>query len=286
MVNANIELATKYLPYVDEVFTQASKKEILTSKDFSIGGEATNGAHYVKIYKIATADMNDYGRRGPSEGNWSRYGALDSLDATTEEFKIEKDRSFTFVIDTLDEDETGHQLNGAEALNRQIRQVVIPEVDTYTYGVMCDKAGTKPEAVELTADNIYDEIIKASTVLDDALVPETGRILTVTPEVYQLMKKSKDIVMETEVGSDMRIKGVIGNLDGMQVIRIAAARLPENFGFMLVHPCATVAPTKLKSYRTHLNPPGIDGILVEGRIVYDAFVLENKAKAIYYQERI
>ena len=53
---------------------------------------------------------------------------------------------------------------------------------------------------------------------------------------------------------------------------------------MVAHPCATVAPTKLESYKTHDNPPGINGALVEGRICYDAFVLENKAKAIYYQE--
>jgi hypothetical protein len=52
---------------------------------------------------------------------------------------------------------------------------------------------------------------------------------------------------------------------------------------MVVHPCATVAPTKLESYKTHQDPPGLSGALVEGRIVYDAFVLENKAKAIYYQ---
>lgn len=42
-------------------------------------------------------------------------------------------------------------------------------------------------------------------------------------------------------------------------------------------------PAKGK-YKTHDNPPGINGALVEGRICYDAFVLENKAKAIYYQE--
>ena len=54
-------------------------------------------------------------------------------------------------------------------------------------------------------------------------------------------------------------------------------------GFLIAHPSATVAPTKLESYKTHLDPPGISGQLVEGRIVYDAFVLENKAKALYYQ---
>ena len=98
------------------------------------------------------------------------------------------------------------------------------------------------------------------------------------------MKQCKDITMETDIGNDMRIRGVIANLDGLTVIKIPASRLPEKFGFMVAHPCATVAPTKLESYITHHNPPGINGDLVEGRVVYDAFVLDNKKKAICYQE--
>lgn len=273
-----IELATKYLPYVDEVFAQDSKKSLLTNQDFSFDGATT-----VKLYKVKTAEMNDYGRTGAAEGNWSRYGAVKNLDATTETATLTKDRSFTFVIDKLDKNQTGNQLAGASALARQTREVVIPEVDNYTYGVMCTSAGHKPEAIALTAENIYDEIIKASAALDDALVPEEGRILTVIPAVYLLMKKCKDITMDTEIGNDMRIKGVIGNLDGAKVIKMSAARLPANFGFMLSHPCACCAPTQLESYKIHQDPPGIDGELVEGRIVYDAYVFENKAKAIYYQ---
>lgn len=268
------ELVTKYLPYVDELFTQESKKELLTNQDF-----AFDGAHTVKVYKVSTAEMNDYKR---NEG-MSRYGTPKDLDATTETHVLSKDRSFTFIIDALDQDETGGALESASALARQIREVVVPEVDAYTYGVMCEKAGIKPDVIELTSENIYDEIVKASAALDNELVPETGRVLTVTPDVYLLMKKCKDITMETEIGNEMRIKGVIANIDGAVTIKMAAARLPENFGFMLAHPCATVAPTKLEDYNTHINPPGINGTLVEGRIVYDAFVLENKAKAIYYQ---
>ena len=274
-----IELVTKYLPYVDELFTQESKKHLLTNNDF-----AFDGAKTVKVYKISTSEMNDYGRSGAAEGNWSRYGTVDSLNATTETMTLKKDRSFTFAIDALDQDETGRALAGASALARQIREVVIPEVDTYVYKVMTDGAGHTPPALKLTNLNIYDEIVKASAALDDALVPETGRVLTVTPATYLLMKKCKDITMETEIGSEMRVRGVIANIDGAVTIKIAAARLPENFGFMLAHPCATVAPTKLEDYNTHVNPPGINGTLVEGRIVYDAFVLENKAKAIYYQQ--
>ncbi|SCI20109.1 Uncharacterised protein [uncultured Clostridium sp.] len=81
----------------------------------------------------------------------------------------------------------------------------------------------------------------------------------------------------------MRLKGVIGMLDGASVIKVPANRLPSAFGFMLAHPSATVAPTKLEDYKIHQDPPGISGDLVEGRIVYDAFVLDNKTKAIYYQ---
>ena len=85
------------------------------------------------------------------------------------------------------------------------------------------------------------------------------------------------------IGADLRLKGVISNLDGANVIRVPASRVPEGFGFLLAHPSATVAPVKLESYNTHQNPPGINGQLVEGRVVYDAFVLENKKMALYYQ---
>lgn len=276
-----IELAEKYLPYVDEIFTTESKKELLTNQDFSF-----ESAHTVKIYKISTGEMNDYGRNhfsDPDKKKWSCYGAIKPLDAATERFTLQRDRSFTFVVDALDEDETVGNLNAASALARQIREVVVPEVDTHVYTKMCNGAGNKPDPVKLTETNIYDEIIKAGNSLDNSEVPETGRVLVVTPDTYLLMKKCKDIVMETDIGNDLRLHGVIGNLDGANVQKIPANRLPKGFGFMLAHPCATVAPTKLADYIIHHNPPGINGDLVEGRIVYDAFVMDNKAKAIYYQ---
>lgn len=273
-----IDLVTQYLPYVDELFSTESKKSLLTNQDLS-----WTGAHTIKVYKVTTASMNDYGRSGPAEGEWSRYGRVQGLDATTEEFTLKKDRSFTFAIDKLDKDETGGQLAAASALARQVREVVIPEVDTYVYSIMSAGAGQKPAAVALTADNIYMEIIKASNALDNEEVPETGRVIVVTPDVYLLMKQCKDIVMETDIGNDLRLKGVISNLDGANVIKVPKKRLPADFGFMIAHPVACVAPTKLEDYKTHQDPPGISGELVEGRICYDAFVLKNKAKAIYYQ---
>lgn len=272
-----INLATKFLPYVDEKFSTESKKSLLTNHDFD-----WTGAHTVKVYKVSTSQMNDYKRNTPEGMTGSRYGVVKDLDATTEEFTLRRDRSFTFVIDKLDQDETVQNVQAASALERQTREVVIPEVDAYTYGVMCSKAGQKAEPKALTKTNIYTEIIAGNNALDNAEVPETGRVIVVTPDVYVLMKQCKDITMETDIGNDLRLKGVISNLDGAMVIKVPANRLPENFGFMIAHPCATVAPTKLEDYKIHEDPPGISGALVEGRICYDAFVLENKAKAIYY----
>lgn len=273
-----INLADKFLPYVDEKFSTESKKSLLTNQDFD-----WSGAHTVKVYKVSTSAMHDYSRN-PVEGfTGSRYGEVKDLDATTEEFTLKKDRSFTFAIDKLDADETAQNLQAATALERQVREVVIPEVDTYTYGVMCDNAGNKPAAVALTTTNIYTEILKGSLALDDAEAPETGRVLVVTPAVYALMKKCKDIVLETDVGNELRLKGVIAMLDGLAIQKIPAPRLPKGFGFLVAHPCATVAPTKLEDYKIHEEPPGISGSLVEGRICYDAFVMENKSKALYYQ---
>ncbi len=179
-----INLVTQFLPHVDEMFYTESKKSLLTNQDFS-----WTGAHTVKVHKVNTVSMNDYDRAG-SGSNDSRYGALGSVGNTLEEFALKKDRSFTFVVDKMDRDETGGVLTGASALARQQREVIIPEVDKYVYGVMTAGAGTKPTAITLTKDNIYDEILKGNNALDNAEVPETGRVLLITPDVYLLMKKS------------------------------------------------------------------------------------------------
>lgn len=273
-----IALATKFQPYTDEQFKNESKLTLVTNRDFD-----WTGAHTVKVYKVTTAAMNDYGRTGAATGNWSRYGSIGDLTATTEELTLTKDRSFIFNIDKLDQDETAQQVAAASALARQNREVVIPEIDTYVYGVMADKAGTKATAKALTAESIYADILAGSKALDDAEVPETERVLIVTPATYLLMKQCPDITMETDVGQDMRLRGVIANLDGMSVQKVPANRLPEKFGFMIAHPSATVAPIKLEDFNVHNDTVYSSGAVVTGRVCYDAFVLGNKTKAIYYQ---
>lgn len=277
-----VELVTQYKPYVDEIFTKESKKSLVTNQDLN-----WTGAHTVKVYKIGTADMQDYDRAGTGSNN-SRYGVVQGLDATTEEFTLRKDRSFTFAIDKLDTDETGGTLAAASALARQMREKVIPEVDKYTYQKMAEGAGIV-EKGKLPDSQIYSYLCNANVALDNENVPERGRILLIDPELYRQLKQDSDLRLNCDIGLEMRMKGVIAELDGTLIVKVPDKIMPDvivedveyHVPFILCHPCATVAPTKLESYKIHQDPPGINGDLVEGRIVYDAFVLDNKKNAIF-----
>lgn len=279
-MNTNIDLVTKFSPLVDERFEVESKTSLVTNKDYDF-----IGTHSIKIYSVFTAEMNDYGRNtdmGTGEGQvLSRYGVIKDLSTDIQEVSMEKDRSFTFVIDKMDQDETLQALNAGSALARQLREVVIPEVDKYTYKKMADNAGKTLYGQTITNANAYTSLTDATEHFDEKKIPFDGRIAVVTPKFYKLLKQDKNAVLETEIGENMRIKGVIANMDGITIQKVVSTLLPEDINFMLCHKVATTQAIKLAEYKINKNPQGISGVLVEGRIYYTAFVRNNKKDAIY-----
>ena len=135
-----------------------------------------------------------------------------------------KDRSFIFNIDKLDFDETNEQLEAGSALARQLREVVVPEVDKHVYDKMAAGAGKKVTKA-LTKADVYTAILAGSEYMDDKEVPDTERVLVVTPATYALLKQATEFD-NTDVGADMKLRGVVGYLDGMAVVRVPASRLP------------------------------------------------------------
>lgn len=267
-----INLATEYQPLVDEKFTSISKASLVTNKDYTFVGAKT-----IKLQTVGTAPMNDYGRN--TEGT-ARYGTPKDLSMEEQEVSMEKDRSFTFVIDKMDEDETKGALNAGSALARQLREVVTPETDKYTYQKMSDNAGTVAEET-ITNDNAYDALATGNEVLDEASVTETGRVCVATPKYHKNLKADPQAVLDTEVGQDMRIKGVVANMDGTLIQKVPSSLLPAKTNFILAHSVATTFALKLADYKIHTDAPGVSGSLVEGRIYYTAFVRNNKKSAIY-----
>lgn len=286
-----INLVTKFSPLVDEKFTAEGKTSLITNKDYDFIGTRS-----IKIYSVGTAPMNDYGRVVTTDANGnpittrtdteslnmiSRYGAINDLSTSIQEVSMEKDRSFTYAIDKMDEDETLGALNAGASLARQLREVVIPEVDKYTYKKIADNAGKKVQET-ITKDNAYTSILAGNEYMDEKFVPAEGRVVTVTPAVYNLLKQDKNAVLDTEIGQNMRIRGVIGTMDGVTVQKVPSTFLPEGANFILAHRVATTQAIKLAEYKINTNPQGISGTLVEGRIYYTAFVRNNKKDAIYY----
>lgn len=267
-----IDLAKKYSNLVDETFTTESKSSLVVNSDYDFVG-----AKSIAIYSVGTSELNDYGRN--TEGT-SRYGTPKDLATDIQEVQMEEDKSFTFVIDKADEDETMGALNAGTALARQINEVVIPYVDKYVYKKMSDNAGTTATET-ITSANAYESLATANEVQDEASVPEQGRVAVVNPNYYKNLKADEKAVLDTEVGQEMRIKGVVGEMDGVAIQKVPSRLLPANTNFILAHPVATTFASKLAEYKIHTDAQGVSGSLVEGRIYFTAFVRNNKKSAIY-----
>ena len=84
------------------------------------------------------------------------------------------------------------------------------------------------------------------------------------------------------LSQEMINKGILGEVDGTKIVRVAPSRLPAGAVFLMTHPIAATAPKHLESFRIHDNPPGISGWLAEGRMIFDCFVFDEKVDAIYY----
>lgn len=271
-----INLATKFSSEVDEAFNEQSKASIVVNNDYDFIGSKS-----IKIYSVGTAEMNDYGRN--TEGT-ARYGTVKDLSTDTQEVSMEEDKSFTFVIDKMDEDETLGAVNAGSALARQINEVVIPESDKYVYAKMTANAGTTAEET-IDNTNAYDSLATANAVQDEASVPEQGRVCVGNPNYIKNLKADERAVLDSEIGQEMRIKGVIGEMDGVNIQKVPSRLLPTNVNFILAHPVATTFAVKLADYKIHEDAPGVSGSLVEGRIYYTAFVRNNKKAAIYVSKK-
>lgn len=265
-----VNLAEKYSAKVDERFTLASLTQSAVNNDYE-----WNGVKGIKVYSIDTVALGDYSREG-----LNRFGEANELGDTVKDYVVSQDKAFTFTIDKGNDMEQMGVKNAGRALRRQIDEQVIPALDMYRLAKMVAGAGTS-EVKVITKENAYEALLDASTALTDAKVPMTGRVAFVSPVMYKFLKLDDSFIKASDIAQSMLITGQVGMVDGIAIVLVPSSYLPAGVNFIVTHKVATVAPKKLEEYRTHIDPPGISGILAEGRIIHDAFVLENKKKAIY-----
>lgn len=270
-----INYAEKYSPIVAEAFKLQSK-----TADFVNGKYDFIGVKTVAVYQGQTVALGDYTIAGSD-----RFGALSELELPKQEMTLTQDKAFTFVIDRMNYEGTNFANEVGARLKDEIEQVIIPELDSYRIKAMATATGISAgTAVAATKENAYSLFLDASAALDENKVPSVGRVAFVTPAYLKLLKQDSAFVLQSDRTQEMLVKGIMGEVDGVQVRMLPASYFPADTYLVMCHKDAVVAPVKLTTYRVLTDVQGIDGAVAEGRIVHDCFVLSNRAKAIYVQK--
>ena len=237
------------------------------------------GVQTVNVYSIPVVPMNDYNRSGAN-----RYGTPKDLTRNVQTLTVTKDRGYTFIIDKGDKTQSMMVMDAGKALSRQIREVWVPEFDTYVFKTLAAKATERGNYATAKVDktNAYASFLDGMESLGNKNVPDKGRVAFCSYKFANLLMQDPAFVKYGDRSQEMVQKGVTGEVDGCKIVRVPSSRLPNGCAFMITHPIAATAPKQLEEYKIHDNPPGISGWLVEGRVIYDCFVLNEKADAIYY----
>ena len=267
-------LAVLYSDKVDERFHRESQAMMALNNDYKFTGYKT-----VNVYSIPVVPMGDYNRSGSN-----RYGVPRDLTRNIQSLTVTRDRSWTGIIDRGDKTQSMMVMDAGKALARQLREVVVPEFDTYVFKTLAAEATKRGNfsTETITKSNAYERFLAGMEALGNKNVPDKGRVCFCSYKFANFLKQDSAFMRYGDASQEMLIKGVIGEVDGCKIVKVPASRLPAGAAFLLTHPVAATAPKQLEDYKIHDNPPGISGWLLEGRVIYDCFVLNEKADAIYY----
>ena len=238
--------------------------------------------------------------------NHARTGAFNSGSLTNDyqTLTLSHDRDVEFFIDTMDADETKRALQVANITNVFESEQAIPERDCYTfsklYADFVAASGT-PDTTVLSTSNILGTFDDLMSAMDDASVPEEGRILYVTPGTAKLLKEAQGLTRMVNVATDgAAIRRYVHELDDVEIVTVPSARLKTSYDFttgavaangagqinlLLVHPNSVVA--RMRHRYIQLFEPGSDsragdGWIYQNRAYWDAFLLTQRKAGIAF----
>src|SRR5690606_624440 len=125
-------------------------------------------------------------------GGWNRQDLANDFETKV----LQHDRNVEFYVDAMDVDETNQIVSAANITNVFVTEQAIPELDSYRYSKLLAEQqnyGGTPDTTALDVNNVLQVFDELMEVMDEASVPESGRILYVTPTVHKLLKQAEDI---------------------------------------------------------------------------------------------
>ena len=266
-----VNLAKKYAKNIDQVYTLNS----LTKSAFGMKYDFI-GVKTVAVYTLTSQALTDYTRTGAN-----RFGSPAELQDTVNEYAVTKDRSVSITVDKGNYIQQNMVKTTGAVIKIQMTEQLFPEMDTYNLTVLAAAALAESQVATaaITASNAYEKFLDGMVVQDNAKVPRTGRIAFVSPSYYKFIKLDASFIKASDMAMKTLIKGQVGEIDGCKIVMVPSTYLPANTAFLITHPSSGVAPMQLEDVNTHEDPPGISGALIEGRFIYDSFVVVPKRKS-------
>lgn len=213
--------------------------------------------------------------------------------------KLEHDRDVEFWIDPMDIDETNLTLSVANIQNTFESEQAIPEKDSYRYSKLhaeLTKYSGRIDTTVITAANFLEAFDEEMAIMDEAGVPEEGRILYVTPSMKKITKEAEGIQRVLSVTTPSTINRNVHSLDDVTIKMVPAARMKTKYNFtegcvpaegakqinwILIHTSCVVCRDKysyIKLFTPGTDSRTADGYLYQNRNYGDLFLLEKKVE--------
>lgn len=273
-----------------QILAQKYEKELCSDELTKSNPQVTFiNAQTIKLPRLTVSGYKDHTRTagfnaGTMSNDW-------------EPKKLEHDRDIEFYVDPMDIDETNLTLATANLQNTFETEQAIPEKDSYRFSKLHSELttyGGKISTTALTAANILEEFDTAMSEMDDAGVPEEGRILYVIPTVYKLLKEAEGIQRTLNVGAASAINRNVHGLDNVKIKSVPSGRMKTAYDFtegcvaaadakqinwILIHPSCVVCRDKyayIKLFTPGHDSRTADGYIYQNRNYGDLFLLEKK----------
>lgn len=267
-----INYTTRYESKIAERFKVGSLTNSACGNDYSFVGAKT-----IKVYSVDTVALNNFDRTAGS----NRFGAVSNLGDTVQEMTCTQDKSFTFAIDAGDMTDQAIDKAAGKALRREIDEVINPTMDKYRLAAWAKGAGNVyTPAAAPSKSTILGYLIEANAMATEDLVPTENRTIFIGVDWYTKLLQADAIVALDSLGAQAISRGAVGVVDGCVLKPVPTSWMPEGFGAIIKYKGCTVDPVKLQQYDVLTKVQGFSGPVVQGRVYYDAFVLDAKKDGI------
>lgn len=283
-----------------QMYMQALQQKFSAGLSFSELYETPNNANIkwinaktIQIPRISVGGFVDVDR--DVVGSFTRRADNDWETKT-----LEHDREFRTLVDPQDVDETNMALTIANITRVFNDEEKIPEMDKYAASKLFTEftqyGGT---ALSDTVDvsNVLDLFDDFMAEMDDAEVPQEGRILYVTPTMNKLLKQADKISRTIDVtGSTGVVNRNVRSLDEVKVKSVPSSRMKTAYNFtdgavvdgsaqqidmILIHPSTVLTPQKYEFVDLDQPSAATGGkFLYYERKYWDLFALEKKVPGI------